>query len=367
MAGSLADMLVGAGLQTSAQSADLAGASAQGAKIGMELGQTILNAQNQRAQLEKQKKDLSDARMGKFVEAIDKSKSFKDPTARKNYLTKFLPAYRDKLGLTDAFPDESLQFMTSSEENMDRIRTLTNQVYEGKITGEAAQQIANDPIKLAEIQPTSGLFGGKEGESPDLAEAIKFNRDKNTQVRVAELTQSGQNFRQDNTPKIKEEEKVRSDYVKFQNDGGESGAEAKLKKLREAEAYFKEQKDKAKGSTGTIKASVTSRLGLTGIVDPNLKTNIDKLRSAINLKSSLDSQFSAKEAEQQYSQRTVDPDLPAAANYERAKSMREEAEKDLNNSKNLFNKYGLGGPKEGDTKEYQGKVYKVIKGHWVKQ
>lgn len=64
-------MLVQAGLQTSTQSADLAGASAQGAKIGMELGQTILNAQNQRAQLEQKKEELEFSKQAKLLDRVD--------------------------------------------------------------------------------------------------------------------------------------------------------------------------------------------------------------------------------------------------------------------------------------------------------
>jgi hypothetical protein len=68
---SIADMLVGAGLQTSAQSADLAGASAQGAKIGIELGQTILNAQNQRAQIEQKKEELEYTKQEKLLNRVE--------------------------------------------------------------------------------------------------------------------------------------------------------------------------------------------------------------------------------------------------------------------------------------------------------
>lgn len=335
----IAEMLVNSGLQSSQQAPDFGQAISRGAEMAAHVEQVKL----QRMKLEQDKKQLQDHRLKEFVTAIDKGKDFKDPTAKKNYYTKFLPRYRDQLNLTEVFPDDNLAFLVNNDENLARVRTLTQLVADGKMTGEVAVTTANNPLLLGDVPPTPDSMGGKEGSMPDLQGAIKFNREQRDKIKVAELTQTGQNQRLDKNietaGQVAAREKIGKDYATFKTAGGLSGAVAKVKKLQEVVDAFERGEIKTRGAGTIIAGTIAGDTGLA-LANSKFKKALDAARSSINLKASLDSQFAAKEAEQQYSMRTLDKSLETEDNKQRAKDLLEEAKNDLTTKVREFQAHG---------------------------
>lgn len=152
MATNFAQLIAQQGLANTApaNAPDAVGAWSQAAQVA-----------NQREQLAQAKlknqqdmKIAQGAKMEKFVDALQKGANYQG-AARTNYYNKWLPTYRDSLGLTEAFPDEALKFATMTPENMARVNTLTARVRDPNdpLTEAEAIAILQDPTKFADIPP----------------------------------------------------------------------------------------------------------------------------------------------------------------------------------------------------------------------
>lgn len=338
MAG-IADMLVGSVLESSDKTVDIGGAITKGAALAESIG----NMQNQRALLEQKKMEIQQAKLTKFVEAVDKGKDFKDPSAKKNYYSKFLPNYRDQLGLQDVFPDDSLQFVTGSDENLGRVRTLVGWVTSGKMKGDEAIQAFNDPIALSEVPVTADAFGGKEGATPDLLGAIKFQREQDDKLKAAALAQQGQNMRQQteitSTGPKEVAKKTAVEFTKFNSEGGKAGLEAKIGKLDDVIEQLKNEEFK----TGTTGAIVAGTLGdrATAIYNKKLKAAADTVKSAINIKSVLDSQFSDAVMKETQRQLGLDENLDNKQNITKLERLRDQLKNEVTNKVSEFQRQGF--------------------------
>lgn len=297
--------------------------------------------QQKRQMLEHQKQQLIEAKMGKFAEAVEKGQQYTGK-AQTNYYNKFLPQYRTAIGLQDMISDDALQFNGASEEMIRRQGSLISKVNRREITMEKALEIYHDPQKMAD------MFGG----SPDVMNSAPLDRtfsaeldkaEKAAEINRAAMTKQAIDINSKGDVAVAQ--KLGADYANFTAGNGQSGATAKLKKL---DAVIKGL-ESGKIQTGTLTGSIPGlKSGVVqAVVNPALKNAMDDVQGAISLKSSLDSQFSAQEAELVLS-RSFDPALSTKDNLRKVRALRDELRGDLANKMTEFGKQGfLKGAKGG--------------------
>lgn len=146
----IAEILIGQAGQagTMKQGGDPAQSFVQGASLAMEKEKL----EQQKAALSQKKQELETAKMDKFIDALQKGAAYQG-SARTNYYQKWLPKYRDSLGLTAEFGDESLKFATATPENLARIQTLVAKVQDGEMSRADAIATINNPTQFADIPP----------------------------------------------------------------------------------------------------------------------------------------------------------------------------------------------------------------------
>ncbi len=165
---SIADMLVQqAGTPIESPNVNYGANLAQGLETGANIAFKAEQLAQQKQELETKKAQHEDLKYDKFIDALQKGANYQG-SARTNYYQKWLPRYRDSLGLTDAFPDESLQFATATPENLARLETLKADVQSGKLSRAQAIGVMNDPTSFADVPPDI-----KETAYKDLQEDAK--------------------------------------------------------------------------------------------------------------------------------------------------------------------------------------------------
>lgn len=142
----LAEMLVGNALQNQDvnKGPDIAGSLQKGAQIAQQ--QQDLDLRKQQIQMQMQQ--VHDAKLEKFAQAVEKGQQYAGK-AQSNYYQKFLPQYRDSLGLHNDVKDDALQFMTAPE-TQTVFNAVRSDVLRGGMTGTQAFQLLNDPQALAD-------------------------------------------------------------------------------------------------------------------------------------------------------------------------------------------------------------------------
>lgn len=151
---SIAEILIGQAGEAGRlkQEGDLGQSLARGFQIGSELALKQEQLAAQKAKVMQEKEQLAGAKMEKFVDALQKGANYQG-SARTNYYQKWLPKYRDSLGLTQDFPDDSLKFATSTPENLSRIQTLVAKVQSGEMSRQDAILTLNNPTQFADVPP----------------------------------------------------------------------------------------------------------------------------------------------------------------------------------------------------------------------
>ena len=312
---------------------DVAKAYKDGAQLALERERLALL----RSKTQKDKKMLESTKVEKFLNASYKADKLKGQ-ARKNYGT-HLKRYRDSLNLTDKFPDETLEFVTASPENILRMKGLEARVKNGDITEEQGLAIIQDPTQFVDLTPEF-----LDESVANLAKAGSKQLTETGKDRRAQLVASASFERQERDieavgPK-KRAALIEMNWSKLNNAGGLSGALAKLRKVKSAMESFGPGGGVKTGGVGGVLKKAAGAVGLQGTLDPAYKQASDNLRASLNLKGSLDSQFSAKEAEQQYEMRTTDPTLKTEDNADRARAIFNESVDDLRNSLTEFRSAG---------------------------
>lgn len=131
------------------QTAGGAGRVAAGAQIA----QHAQEMQLKREELERKKGELEGAKYEKAIEAIQKGHTLQGQ-AKNNYYNKVLPTYMGALGVADAFPPETLQFVTSAPENMARLNTIVDDVRNGKRSIQDARGLMTDLVSFMDVPPS---------------------------------------------------------------------------------------------------------------------------------------------------------------------------------------------------------------------
>ena len=159
----------------------------QGAKLALQ-AQTL---QENKVKLQQKSQEVQSAKLDTFVSAVQKGGSLKG-AARSNYYNKVMPSYRDALGLTDTFSNESLSFITSSPETLSRADTVVADVRSGKITEQQGIALLNDPVGLMGVRPT---YEEAEALREEVGKAGESALARTATERNARIVSEGQNQR----------------------------------------------------------------------------------------------------------------------------------------------------------------------------
>jgi hypothetical protein len=119
------------------------------------LATKVQQIKENRTKLDQAKKNVLYAKIAKFATAYGKGVNITDPKTQKAYMTKFIPSMRDALNLQEQFPDETLEFIGSSQENMGRFTTLVAEVTAGTKSVAEVVEIMGNPEKLIAQTPTT--------------------------------------------------------------------------------------------------------------------------------------------------------------------------------------------------------------------
>lgn len=245
---------------------------------GAQLAQQKEDLQLKRQQLELQKKQVEGAKMDKMVEAIQKGANY-EGQARTNYYNKWLPTYRDSLGLTEAFPNDTLKHITADDSQLARFNTIVAQVRDPNSGVTEAMGIAliNDRVKFGEIPPEV-----REDFTNKLAEAAKTNI--NAKAQMATIAAQDRRQKVDiaaTGPKTVAAE-VGKEFAKYEAIGGSAGmdkTEAALKK-----AIKKLERGEVQTGTAALKVPYGSDPRVLARVNPKVKELQDSIFSTQNLK-----------------------------------------------------------------------------------
>lgn len=319
---------------------------AQGAELALKAEQI----QQQKQKLAQDQEAIKATRYDKLNTFLDTASKMPEGKAKQAYVNKFIPNAIRAFGLENEIDPVAVQ-MAQGEPVMGAY--LKAELESGRMTLAQVTQAYSDPDMMAKLIPNATQYGAGlssafrstvDANIEDLSKAGKFATEESNKTERSRIEAQQQMARQKDTQlsagDVEVRKKIAADFAKFQSSGGLSSAEAKIKKLQKAYDDLNSGRVKTGSAVKAVAGALTGGMS-TSIVDPKLKAVIDASRSSINLKGSLDSQFSAKEAEQQYSQRTIDPALPTKDNATRVKAMLEEAKQDLANATAAFEAQGF--------------------------
>lgn len=272
---SISEILVGVASDTAAKSGS--GLASAGSSISQgiqnysqlaELAARKEQLEQQKAQAAQQAKQLESAKLDKFVSAIDKGSSLKG-SARSNYYNKVLPQYRDALGLTNTFPNESLQFATSSPETLSRVQTIIADVRSGKITEQQGIALFNDPVSMMGVKPT---YDEATAAVEEIQKASEFALSKaatkeNTQI-AASAARAKANEGVDNAAEKKSNEKIGEEHGNYMAVGGSATMNSNVRALNK----LADEVEKLDIGAGTKAASYSpfGKKALQDVVNPKL-------------------------------------------------------------------------------------------------
>lgn len=332
---SLAELLVQkAGQSADYSKQDVAGNIAKGAELAMQAEQL----QQNRMKLAQAKDQLEGDKITKAIEAIQKGTNLKGQAAT-NYNNKVLPAYMASLGVDNIFTPDKIAFVTSDPLNRGRLDALVDMVAKGQMSRGDAVNAFKDEVAFLDIKPTYD-------EQQDIIKRLDTAAGENMKTQRAQMqaqaAMSKQVQAQQEAGNVEVRKKTAVDFTKFQTGGGMASANNKLDKLRGVLADLKAGKIKT-GTKGILAATSTPGVGgdtLLAKINPQVKAAQDAVRSGVNLKGQMDSQFGDKAMGEAFA-RAFDPNLPTEENVKKVEAMINELETDLGNKVQQFNSQGF--------------------------
>lgn len=327
---SFADTLVQAQVQaTTPGTPDIAGNLQQGAQLAQHAEQL----QMQQEELAQKKQQLVEARLEKFANAVEKGQQYAGK-AQANYYNKFLPQYKNALGLKDMITDDSLAFMTASPENASRFNTLVADVREGRIKAQDAFATLGDPTQFADVTPAM---------SQQIQDAQKSLLGNQAQMAKTVYTQQSTDVRQkdaqNSAGKVELSKKVADKYNEYAAGGGRAGIESAMTNLKEAAAAL----DTGAVKTGGISTKIPwlKSDDAQSMLNPEMVKFKTKAQGALNsiLRATLGAQFTEKEGERVLAQ-VWDDRQPPKVNAAKISSKITELKKNVSSAESEFRRFG---------------------------
>lgn len=306
---------------------DLGQAIERGAQLALKRQQL----QQSQAQIEAQKQQILLQKYDKFGAALEKADKIKDERLRGTYLSKYVPRVAADIGLPlDATTLEMLKSSPEARANYNKIRL---QVASGALPPEEG---------IALLQPEElAAYGTNSIVDSAQAALLEKGKDRRAQMQAQAVQQRADIAFKQTGPRVVAQ-KIATDYTKFNSGGGLASAENKLEKVRGVLKDLEQGKIET-GTTKTFLATSTPLIGgekALAKLNPKVKAAQDTVRSGINLKSQLDSQFGDKAMNEAFA-RGFDPNLPTEENIKKLRSMVKELEGDIKNKVRAFRQQGL--------------------------
>jgi len=361
MVSDMTQMLVQSGLQ-SVQNSPIDNLG-KGIQQGAQLAQTVQNMQTQREELEIKKQQNELNKIDKVLGAIETGLTKVPKRAQKAYFEGMRNNVAGplKIGLTDSFFEALMSPDVNQGALGQTMVSFRTAVRDGMRTGDfsSAQEMAS---------PILEAFGGdvtKFGDYMNTAmgsEASAYAQEVEANRKAKEYMEEPQQ-----ASAVEESKKVSALFTEWNKEGGDAGAKSRLEKLKAAKKSLQSGKVNLGGFTTQIPYG--SDPAVMARINKDAKQLSDNVQSTINIKLLTGDPNPTAQQISDVRGFALDPRLDNAANIEKidaqiAKEMRAEE-----NLKNLFLKHGKikqsSGAKDGDTKEWQGKKYKVVKGKWV--
>lgn len=270
---SFAEMIYGTAEKSIDKSTDgIVEAGMQGAELALKQEQLM----QQKAQLQQKKAELENAKIEKFVNAIQAGANYKGQ-AKTNYYNKAMPIYRDSLGLTEQFPDDTIKMIAADDLTMAKFNALASKVRRSELSAAGAIAMLNNPVDFANVPPEV-----KEDLYDQLGDAEKVA----VQAESQRNSIMAQNMRQEkdiaSTGKKEVAKKVADEYSKYEAVGGAAG----MSKAEEALQKAINQLQTGAVTTGGKLENIPygSSLPVMARLNKPLKTLRDSVLSTQNIK-----------------------------------------------------------------------------------
>lgn len=355
----ITQMMLQQGFESANNVPDIGGAIQKGAQ----LAQTMETIQHNRALLEQQKAEVRERKIKEVSDDLLKAKNLsgKALTGYRKFLANKITTYK----VEDVFDPDTVEMVTASPDNIDRLEVIIDNVQTGSSTfAEAVEQLKNQNM-FYDITPD---------KMKELRKASEIATNDKTQKQIAEdnriASMNKQIQAQNAAPVVDQEKKIREIHTKLNAAGGNAAIDKTLATLEEIYA----QMEKGEVKTGGFIKGLVGKSGTAqAALDAKTKIAKDAVLGAVPMKELLADPNPTVWQIQSAQGRVWDDALPTAENKRRVKALIEEVKANRKNANNEFRKYKLTtdtatkAPKEGSTYNDNGKIYKVIKGHWVLQ
>lgn len=313
---SIAEIMAQSALQSTApKQTDLVGSFAKGAELAMHAEQL----QKQSAALEQQGKQMEEARLYKFAEAVEKGQQYSGK-AQSNYYNKFLPQYKKSLGLDDMISDDAIAFNGADENMIRKQAQLISLVNQGRMSMQQAIQTYHDPQKMADI------FGGPA----DVQESTPFDKNFAAELNKAEQHRTGveaqmqkQQIGIETAGQVQLDKDYAKEYSEYEASGGKTGLAKNIKMLDSAIEDLKKPGEMG-GNLSTAVPGLKSE-AVQDIINKRTASVQRKVRAAILgvLRQTLGPQFTENEGER-IMNLTYNPRLSDEENIRSIKAQTEE-------------------------------------------
>lgn len=305
---SIADMLVAQVGQGSEQLGQNIG---QGAALAMHVQQI----QQQKEALAQKKEELNVLKHDKALSLIETGLTKVPKAAQKNFFSNFARNALGQMGIN--MSDDFIKGLSSPDINQGLLAQKMTEFRQAYRTALETKDFAEAQSIAAQMQQ---LF---DGDVTKFAPVLNSAMNAESQSYSTAQGQKAAGDRQDKqigaTGPIEVAKKTANDYAKFQTEGGESAIDAKIEKLRGVIAAL----EKGKVKTGTFwkKVPGVNSDTMQAAFDEEFKSAADTVKSAINIKSILDSQFSDKAMIETQRQLGLDPAISTEKNKARMKAL----------------------------------------------
>lgn len=307
-----------------------------GFQVGAQIAMHAQDIQVQQKQLQQKQQELQQAKFAKFADAVEKGQQYTGK-AQSNYYNKFLPQYRDALGLKGAISDDAMQFNGTSPEMIQALGALISKVRQGTLTQEQALDIYHDPQKMADMY---GITQTALNSSPlDQKLLEELGKSETTQVNNNAIMQKQKN-EQAQAGNVELAKETAKSYNAYATGGGKSGMQGALARLGDAATALETGNVKTGGLTTKIPGFKSDNV--QSMVNPDMVNMKVQAQSAMNtvLRATLGSAFTEQEGERVLAQ-VWDDRQPPSVNAAKLRNKISELQQNVGNAETEFKKQGF--------------------------
>lgn len=311
---------------------------------GAALAQRAQELQQRQGALAQQKDDHEVMKLEKVGSWFETASKMPDGAAKSAFIKDFVPNGIRALGIGDKIDPTVLKMGQGDP----RLFSFIGQKIREGVVDVGILSNAESVAKVA-ASPEFAQFGGVEAINATMnayRPQLEKLQDERTQqeatkenARIGAAAQMGRQVQEQNaSPKVAASKKILLDYQHYVNEGGSAKVDTGIAKLEE----IRDALIKGTIKTGGISKSIPglSSDAVQSQLDPGTQAAAEQVRSAVNLKSVLDSSFSDAAAKQAYAQ-AFSPPLPNAENIKKLTFTINEMKAKKTSQLRNFNQAGL--------------------------